>query len=138
MTRSSFTLIDEQKTFEIEATVEGDRIRLSAEALAATLGWKLEEKGLCRGDACVPVSGVEGLVTQEGIDLALLAKRLGRPLALDPEHRVAALAAAAADRATALASLAAPDFTLPDLNGHKHSLSDHRGKKVLLVAYASW
>ena len=26
----------------------------------------------------------------------------------------------------------------PDLEGKLHSLSDHRGKKVLLVAYASW
>ena len=32
----------------------------------------------------------------------------------------------------------APDFTLPDLAGHMHSLSDYRGKKVLLIAYASW
>jgi peroxiredoxin len=37
-----------------------------------------------------------------------------------------------------LASLDAPDFTLPDLDGHLHSLAGHRGKKVLLVAYASW
>jgi len=27
----------------------------------------------------------------------------------------------------------APDFTLPDLNGNPVSLSDFRGKKVLLV-----
>ena len=32
----------------------------------------------------------------------------------------------------------APDFTLPDLAGQIHTLSDYRGKKVLLVAYASW
>ena len=32
----------------------------------------------------------------------------------------------------------APAFTLPDLDGKPHSLSDYRGKKVLLVAYASW
>ncbi|MCH7868912.1 MAG: redoxin domain-containing protein [Myxococcales bacterium] len=37
-----------------------------------------------------------------------------------------------------LAGLAAPDFSLPDLEGTLHSLSDHRGKKVLLIAYASW
>jgi peroxiredoxin len=27
---------------------------------------------------------------------------------------------------------------LPDLSGRMHALSDFRGKKVLLVAYASW
>jgi peroxiredoxin Q/BCP len=29
----------------------------------------------------------------------------------------------------------APDFTLPDQNGEKHSLSDYRGKKVILYFY---
>jgi peroxiredoxin len=37
-----------------------------------------------------------------------------------------------------LSSLAAPDFTLPDMNGKLHSLSDFRGKKVLLLTWASW
>ncbi|PYS58122.1 MAG: hypothetical protein DMF74_24460, partial [Acidobacteria bacterium] len=30
------------------------------------------------------------------------------------------------------------NFTLPDLNGKLHSLADFRGKKVLLVTWASW
>ena len=29
----------------------------------------------------------------------------------------------------------APDFTLPDQNGNRHSLSDYRGKKVILYLY---
>ena len=33
---------------------------------------------------------------------------------------------------------AAPDFTLPDLNGNKVSLSDFEGKTVLLTFWASW
>ena len=37
-----------------------------------------------------------------------------------------------------LTSLDAPDFSLPDLDGKMHSLSEHRGKKVLLVSWASW
>ena len=32
----------------------------------------------------------------------------------------------------------APDFALPDLSGRMHRLSDYRGKKVLLYAWASW
>ena len=32
----------------------------------------------------------------------------------------------------------APNFTLPDLNGKPHTLADFRGKKVLLVTWASW
>jgi hypothetical protein len=42
------------------------------------------------------------------------------------------------DQQQRLASLRAPDFTLPDMNGKTHSLSDFHGKKVFLVTWASW
>ena len=32
----------------------------------------------------------------------------------------------------------APDFTLPALDGGEVSLSDYRGKKVLILVWASW
>ena len=67
-----------------------------------------------------------------------LAARGDRPLAVDREERVACLGVAAPARVAALASLEAPDFTLPDLAGRPHTLSAHRGRKVLLVAWASW
>ena len=31
-----------------------------------------------------------------------------------------------------------PDFVLPRLGGGMERLSDHRGKKVLLINFASW
>ena len=48
------------------------------------------------------------------------------------------LGSGASERARALRSLEAPDFTLPDLEGRVHTLSEHRGRKVLLVTWASW
>jgi len=35
-------------------------------------------------------------------------------------------------------SLTAPDFSLPDMAGKNHSLAELRGKKILLVTWASW
>jgi len=32
----------------------------------------------------------------------------------------------------------APDITLTDINGKKHSLSDYKGKEVMLVFWATW
>ncbi|MGI9659669.1 MAG: peroxiredoxin family protein [Gaiellaceae bacterium] len=32
----------------------------------------------------------------------------------------------------------APDFALPDLDGVEHRLSDFRGRKVILLSWASW
>jgi hypothetical protein len=71
-------------------------------------------------------------------DLTARAGAEGRPLALDVDERVGYLGRSARERSDALASLQAPDFALPDLAGRVHALSAHRGRKVLLVAYASW
>jgi hypothetical protein len=75
---------------------------------------------------------------RDGIELARRAQAAGRPVAIDLDERAAYLGVTARERAAALASLEAPDFTLPDLAGRLHSLAEHRGQKVLLVAYTSW
>jgi len=133
-----FTLIDEHEKTSIPATIVGSHVRLPPDAVAKALGWKLEKRGLCKGSRCVSVADFDGLVTDAGVDLTMLSRALGRPLAIDLDHRAAALAAPAADRRASMVSLEAPDFTLPDLEGNLHSLSQHRGKKILLVAHASW
>jgi len=71
-------------------------------------------------------------------ELAELGTRLGRPLAVDVAERAAYLGVSARERADRLRTLEAPDFTLPDLDGRLHTLAEHRGRKVFLVAYASW
>jgi hypothetical protein len=133
-----FSIVDEGSVIPVPAEVAGGRVRINPEALQEGLGWKLETEGLCRGEVCVPVRDRDALYDGNSIDLAAFATALGRPLALDVEERTAAIGTAPADRATLMANLEAPDFTLPDLEGKLHSLSEHRGKKVLLVAYASW
>src|SRR5262249_43311389 len=77
-------------------------------------------------------------VTDRPEALAALAARLGRPLAIDVQERAAYLRVSARARAEQLRSLEAPDFALPDLGGRLHPLGEPRGKKVFLVAYASW
>jgi hypothetical protein len=133
-----FQLLDGHEPVEVDATLSGDRVSIDPVSLERALGWKLRPEGLCRGALCVPVRDRAALVGSDGIDLAGFAAALGRPLALDAAERAAALGTAASERRARLLSLEAPDFTLPDLAGRLHSLSDQRGKKVLLVAYASW
>ena len=136
-----FTLIEDGAQHQVAATVAADGVRVAPDALHAALGWQLKPEGLCRGDVCVPTTGRKQLielVDDSGIDLASCANALGLPLALDAEACAASLGRSAAEHAGALATGQAPDFTLQDLDGRAHSLSDHRGKKVLLIAYASW
>jgi len=104
----------------------------------AALGYVRKPEGLCKGPICHPIPD-GGVVADDGtIGLDELAAITGRPVAVDAEAGAAFVGVAAADRQAALGALEAPDFTLPDLEGKLHSLSEHRGKKVLLVAYASW
>ena len=138
MTETRFTIIDDGRPAEVSARVRGDQIHLSLEALEQALGWTLKPEGLCRGNVCVPLRARASVETPEGVDLGGVAAALGRPLAMDLEARAAYLGVSAHERAQQLASLEAPDFTLPDLEGRPHSLRAQRGKKVLLVAYASW
>lgn len=133
-----FTLLEDGRTCRVEAVVSDGRVRVAPGPLRDALGWEWKPEGLCRGDVCVPVRDPDALVHEDGIDLTAFATALGRPLALDAEAAAAALGTPAAERAAALESLHAPDFTLPDLDGRPHTLSEHRGKKVLLIAYASW
>jgi hypothetical protein len=135
---NAFTIIENGEASELQASVAGERVSIPAAELERTLGWTLKAEGLCRDEICVPVRNREALVDSSGIDLASFAAALGRPVAVDVAENAAALATATHDQAARMASLDAPDFTLPDLDGQLHSLSDHRGKKVLLIAYASW
>ena len=134
----TFTLLDETRPLAVDATVDPNGIRLSPAVVRDALGWELKPQGLCQGARCIPVPPSATLVRDGAVDLETLAALLGRPLAIEPAERTACLGAAAAERARRLQSLEAPDFTLPDVDGRPHTLSGFRGKKILLVAWASW
>jgi len=134
----TFTLIDQGRVSAVPASVEGGRVRLSADALRAALGWELHDATLCNDAMCVPLPAGSRLGEGGVFDLGEVAATLDRPLALDADEGAAYLGVSAGERAQALGSLIAPDFTLPDLAGRPHTLSSYRGKKILLVAWASW
>jgi hypothetical protein len=79
-----------------------------------------------------------GLGPPGEVELEALAAALDRPLALDVAERAAYLGVSARTRGERLRSLEAPGFALPDLDGRPHALAEHRGRKVFLVAWASW
>ena len=113
------------------------RLVASAEAVAATTGWALEPRGLCRGEVCVPVTAGGRLVDAEGrLDLAELGRALGRETVVDVDEAVVAFGDPVASEQ--LASGIAPPFTLPGLDGQPVSLADFAGQKKVLVTWASW
>ena len=133
-------LTETAETVLPDARVEGERLWLSAAELEAATGWWPRPEGLCRGSVCVPIPpGRESELLRGGqVDVAALWRHLGQPLVHSADGVAWVLGTAAADRVEALRSLQAPDFSLPDRTGRRHSLAEHRGKKVLLVSWASW
>ena len=123
-----------------DAQVDGDALWLSAGAVTAATGWTMKADGLCQGDICVPVPRQDASHYVRGgqTNIAAFWRLLGRPVLHDNSGAHWLLGSAAADRAATLTSLNAPDFELPDLDGHLHKLSDYRGKRVFLTTWASW
>ena len=99
-------------------------------------GWVPKPEGMCRGELCVPLR--EGMRHGGRVDLAAFWRALGNPLLHDERGEIWLLGAGADERNAALAGEQAPDFSLPDLAGTPHRLSELRGKKVFLTTWASW
>ena len=138
MQQGLLTLLYDGEVREISARRDGERIYLDPDALRQSLGWELKDEGLCRAGACIPVRTRGDLSDEAGSELGAFAEVLGRPLAVEANEWVAALGTGAAERGRELLALEAPDFELPDLSGKLHSLSQYRGKKILLFMHASW
>ena len=134
----TFTIIDGERAPAIPARRAGERVLLDAAGVKDALGWEVHDGLLCNDSMCIPLDDERAVVRDGAIDLAGLAAAMDRTLAVDTDERVAFLGGSARERAQALASQHAPDFSLPDLAGRMHSLEEHRGKKILLVAWASW
>jgi hypothetical protein len=125
----------------VSASASGDDLWLSFEDLTASTGWEHKPQGLCLGDRCVPIpaSRQSEFVSPDGrFNLAAFARFIEQPAVHDDAASVWMFGESGESRSRALRSLEAPDFRLPDLDGSMHALSDYRGKKVLLLSWASW
>jgi len=104
----------------------------------------IKPQGVCRDELCFPLpkSRKAEFVSKKGattwFNLSEFARLIKQPVVTDQKNGVWYFGARAAEHSGYLTSLEAPNFTLPDLNGKLHSLADFRGKKVLLVTWASW
>ena len=105
---------------------------VTADELARITGWHVKPEGLCREDRCVPFIARDAYA----IPLVAVATALGSPLVHDARYGLWALGAESG--AHALATATAPDLQLPDVDGRPFRLASLRGRKVLLVAWASW
>jgi hypothetical protein len=104
----------------------------------------LKPQGVCRDEFCYPIPKARksAFLSKQGsitwFNLSEFARVLRQPVAYDAEQAVWYFGPMDEEQNGYIHSLTAPDFKLPDANGKQRSLSDFRGKKVLLLTWASW
>jgi hypothetical protein len=124
--------------------VVGEAVWLKPADLPAATGWELKPEGVCRDEACLPLTKdltdqlLRDFDGERRFNLTAFARHAGQPVAAERARRVWSLGAPAYERQRRASSDAAPSFTLPDFDGRPHSLADYAGKKVFLLTWASW
>ena len=101
---------------------------------AARTGWEAKPEGFCKGDRCVPV--IDGVDDAGLIAVDRVAERLGMAVVTDEGSGFTAIGPESGGSALSTAEL--PDLELPDQHGNPFRLRSLHGRKVLLVAWASW
>jgi hypothetical protein len=145
MSMAQTVLYGTRETELAGASAERDRLWIPLEELERSTGWTAKPEGICQGqgEICVPVPAARKAdwIDGEGhrLDFAAFATHLGHAVARDEARGVWSFGPPA-DRGAPSASgpVVAPELQLPDLDGTLHSLSDYRGKKVLLYCWSSW
>ena len=134
---TQLTVIDESGSHPFEQVAFGE-FGVSADAFARATGWTLKAEGLCKDEICVPVRDAAAMSDGDAIDIAEFARVTGRNILVDETRKVVAMGEQASSRSASMATLDAPNFTLPDINGKMVSLSDFAKRKKLILAWSSW
>lgn len=111
-----------------------DELTVPIAEFEARTGWASKPEGLCKGDVCVPAP--EAVLDGDRLDVHALVGKLGMSLVGDEATGSYALGPEALGHS--LTTAVAPDLELPDADGNPFRLSSLHGRKVLLVAWASW
>lgn len=117
---------------------------LSLPELTSASGFVLKPQGACLDELCVPIpkarksAFLRKAQGAEWFNLSELARALHQQTVHDAANNIWLFGTRPETQMRYVNTLEAPDFTLPDYKGHDRKLSEFRGKKVLLITWASW
>ncbi|HLK20286.1 MAG TPA: hypothetical protein VKT81_15125 [Bryobacteraceae bacterium] len=127
-----------------EAVSEADNLWVTLPDLTRATRFVLKPQGACLDEFCVPIpkSRKAAFIKTERdrklFNLTELARTMKQPAIHDEANSIWLFGSRPQSLGALADTLEAPDFTLPDWKGTPRSLHDFRGKRVLLVTWASW
>lgn len=122
---------------------ESDTLWIKAAELKTATGFELKKSGVCYDplNICIPLLE-DGFVQEDAegkwLNMSKVAAKLGQSCVSNANRTVWSLGLIPEVRKAMLDSAIAPDFEIVDINGETIRLSDLRGKKVLIVTWATW
>ena len=127
-----------------DVAADSEDLWLTLPDLTRASGFVLKPEGACLAELCVPIPKARenAFVRREAgkpwLNLSELARVLRQPTVHDSAHAVWLFGPRPELQMKFTETLEAPDFTLPDWKGASRSLHEFRGKKLLLITWASW
>lgn len=139
------TVIYDGKATAVEEKLQDPgNLWLTLPQLTTASGFVLKPQGACLNELCVPIPKASGKAYVRKVEavtyfnLSQLARTLHEPAVHDSANEIWLFGARPESQMKYVNTLEAPDFTLTDWKGVSRSLSDLRGKKVMLITWASW
>jgi len=120
----------------VSVDAQGGALWIQKADLPRVNGFELKPQGACRADVCIPVP--PAMSRGNTFNVTAFAQRVGQRVVADRGSRVWSFGEIPVVRGAYLESRMAPDVSIPDRKGRSVALSQFRGKKVLLVTWASW
>ncbi len=120
-----------------------EHLWIKAAELKAATGFELKKSGVCYDplNICIPLlenGFVQSDAAGQWLNMSKVAAKLGQACVANENQTVWSLGLIPEIRKAMLASAIAPDFEIEDIHGDIVRLSDLRGKKVLIVTWATW
>jgi hypothetical protein len=113
-----------------------DALWIGTRDLSAVNGFEVKPEGVCRADVCIPISNE--MLRGDAFNVSAFAKRIGQAVVADTDAGVWSFGEIPLLRGSFVEGRRAPDITVPDRAGRPVHLADLRGRKVLVVTWASW
>ena len=142
------TVVYDGEVFEVGGSFkESKDLWLSLKDVTRVTKFVLKPQGMCRDTLCYPIPKARSKEflfntvkpkPTTWFNMSEFARLIHHPVAYDDAQSVWYFGAMPEQQNGYISSLIAPDFRLPDTKFQMHSLSDFRGKKVLLITWASW